>query len=262
MPEKPKSNKSRFALAALALTLLAFGGAYFTGVLSPVAKMEQEPAPEETLPPPQPAETPMPAAAQASPASLEAQQEELKQAALGLVKGWPSASGNQTLSQELEGAMPSAGLSPWMAEKVKDDVYQVNFYPKAGADGRQIVYEFEARLNDKRVSARNDFAQALLSGKMLAAAPPKPRKGLKKSKASRRQMVKIKPKALPELQELSPQPGAAAESAAPSASQPPAAAEPAPEEEAPQDAPAPKKKPRGQNNRAADADLLDDLLKP
>jgi len=253
----PRSRKKPLLLAGTALALLA-GALALKSWLAPPKK--------ESLPLPQEAETsplppPPPPAAPVAPPSPEAQAEQLKESAVSLVKSWPTALGMKTVAQVLEGeALPQGALSPWMCEKVKDEIYQVNFY-KAVPDGRgtQKTYQFEADLGEMKVLARNEAARELLLGKteVPTAAPKK--KGARQRKAAAAQA--------PALEEL----------LKPGEETPRAGREPLdellppqePEREpqgatSPESQPEPPSPPKGEAGRgkAADEKLLDELLKP
>jgi hypothetical protein len=195
----PKSKKGLliastvFILIAGGLAALQFG---LIGGGEKAAPPMEEPAPVETV-------TPAPEAVPA-----EVQLEELKQQAISLVRMWPSGDGVKTVGQRLEGDVSQSGLSPWMAEKLAEGLFQVNFYAKSVGPGGGTIHEFQVRSAEKQVSALNLAAKAVLEKELPPPPPPaKPRR------------VKVRPKAK-----------------APEAAQ--------------------------EKTPAADAGLLDDLLKP
>ncbi|MBI3554496.1 MAG: hypothetical protein HY077_18535 [Elusimicrobia bacterium] len=117
-----------------------------------------------------------------SPEELAEQQ---KKEAVELVRAWPVPGGLQTVSQVLENGAPAeGGLSPWMAEKIRDEVYQVNFYSKSARGAK--TYEFQASLSDKKVLAHNEPAAALLT--------PESEKTGRKPKSSKNKSPRIKSK--------------------------------------------------------------------
>jgi hypothetical protein len=163
------------------MVLLLLAGAIGVGVklkLIPVNKimrmlpigMKKHGAEQAPLPPPPPPEsipkTPSP----------EELAEQAKKEAIDLVRNWPIEGGLKTVGQVLESESPQAGgLPPWMAEKIQDDMYQVNFYAKSPAGTK--TYEFEASMGDKKVLAHNEPAAGLLT----PSKPKKKGKGGKKA---------------------------------------------------------------------------------
>lgn len=249
---KPGPGKAKKIMAAGAAAAIALSAAaYFMGLFAPQKK--EAPVIEEPL------------AEEAAPVSEASQEEERKAAALNLVKMFPSASGRGTLDEELQGAaLEASGPSPWMAEKISEGVYQVNFYsPKKNA-AAAVTYEFEVRLAENKVAPHNEAATHLMAG-TKPAPPPAPAPAVKK-----RKRVKVRPK--PAAAEE-----ASAESLFPDETPARAKAEAEPgddfidyslgagSEPAEREAPAKTKKqepPSEKPGAVSDAELLDDLLKP
>jgi hypothetical protein len=166
-PAKTKSKKG-LVMALVCFALIAGGGLAFQAGLIPGLKRparRANPAAATPVPPPV-------AAAAAAP-SAEAQAEELKHQAIDLVKNWPSSDKTTLVSQRLEPAAAD-GSNPalsWMAEKLGEGSFQVNFYGGKSANGKQSVYMFQANLADKTVAPYNDdaAAKAILFGEAPAA---------------------------------------------------------------------------------------------
>lgn len=160
---------------------------------SPAAESEETAAPAAQLPPPEAAEIP----------SAEAQMEQMKQQAIELVRSWPSGDGMKTVGQRLEEEAHASGLSPWMAEKLAEGIFQVNFYAQSAGSTGGTIHEFQARLAEKQVGALNLAAKAILEKEPAPpAAAPKPRK------------VRVRPKPKPleaEAQKAAPKPASDAE---------------------------------------------------
>lgn len=241
----PAKSKKGLVMAAAALAVLGGGG--FAAMQMGLLGGKTAPAVEESpLPAPAPAPAPEPVAA-------ETQVEEQKQQAIGLARMWPSGDGAMTVGQRLETEAAAPGLSPWMAERLADGLFQVNFYAKSAGPGGQTIYEFQVRPAQKQVSALNRAAKALLESAPPAAPAPKPRK------------VKVRPKAAEESQ-----PSNALDSPLGlSSGEPPARREPAPESEpepepeaeTPKPAPRRAAKPARKAQPKSD-ESLDELLVP
>lgn len=158
-----KSGAGKLVLVLFMLAAVGGGAAFKLGLLG------GKPAPvSEPLPPPM-AEAP-------KVPSPEEQAETLKQQAVELVRTWPA--GASTLGAMLETpSVQAGGLSPWQADRVKDGLYQVNFYSPKSSGGTGQTYEFEADLALRRVTARNEAAVAALNGgkKTSVASKRKPR---------------------------------------------------------------------------------------
>jgi len=175
-PAPPQPRQAGPALALAGFALVAGGAlAYRTGLI-PALKTRAKTA--------APADTTLPPAKPAPPAlSPEAQLEELKRRAIELVQSWSISDQTVSVGQSLAAAAPhSEGLSLWLAEKLKDDAFQVNFYGGKPAAGKQVVYEFKASLPDKAVTPLNAAAKALLLGKPAARRARK-KAGVKPKKA-------------------------------------------------------------------------------
>jgi len=181
VPAPPQPRKAGPVLALVGFALVAGGVLAFRAGLIPALKTPAKPAApaDTTLPPPS-----APPAKPAPPApSPEAQLEELKRRAIELVQSWPTSDKTVSVGQSLAAAAPhSEGLSPWLAEKLKDDAFQVNFYGAKPAAGKQVVYEFQASLPDKAVTPLNAAAKALLLGEPAARRSRK-KVGVKPKKA-------------------------------------------------------------------------------
>ena len=205
---KPKDKKKLIlfgigGLAALGIGLYIMGGSASKKKSEPPATVAVAPVPEPVpvpvaapvaVQPPAAPPTPSPAGTPAAPttnspaptATPDPQEGQLKSAALDLVKLQPIPNGTATVGEQLESAYPSSGgLPAWMVEKIKGDSYQVNFYAPKTPNTRQITYEFEARLSDKKVLALNEAAAAVLAGTPRVSAV---------SKRKRRIRVRSKPK--------------------------------------------------------------------
>lgn len=103
----------------------------------------------------------------ATPAPLPPEQEKtFKDSAIKLVQNWPISVGGETISQALGATdIPSGDLSPWSAEKIKDNLYQVDYQTPPAMNGEQKSYEFQADLSLQKVVGQNQAALDLLSGK-------------------------------------------------------------------------------------------------
>jgi len=183
-PSQPKSGKGGMVVALLVLGLgaagfLAFNAGVIPGFMPP-GKTPASSVPQATAAAPEEAavalttpSTTLPAQTTTASAEItpqapspEAQLEELKRQAIDIVQAWPTSDKAFVVGQRLESKSPSeGGLSPWMAEKLTDDVFQVNFYAPKSAAGKQTVFEFEAHLADKNVVPLNAAAKALLIGR-------------------------------------------------------------------------------------------------
>ncbi|MBI5629362.1 MAG: hypothetical protein HY921_00580 [Elusimicrobia bacterium] len=257
-----KKGGAKAALAAVSVVTLLAGGFLL------VNKRPKKSAEPQTLP--EGLQTlgkeidasPMPPAtldaAGVHPPAPQAQQPEAdvdqqKQAAVEVVKTWPLPDASKTVGETLEAAAPAGGnLSPWLAEKIKEDIFQVNFYATSGEGGGNRPYAFEVHLGDKKVFAQNAAAQEILSGKVSApkvlkaspfqAATPARRRTARE--APRRRLTKKEDakKSLDEL--LLPGAPGKADFEEPSQAQPPK--------------PATEKKAAG----GGEDELLDEVLKP
>lgn len=169
--EPPKGKALMIAAGIAAVALLGAGGYVYMGKGKPPAPKDP-PIPMDQAPLPPPATPELP-----SPEQLEAV---AKAGAIQMLKDWPAGAGGG-VGAALEGALPPAGgLSPWMAEKIRDGSYQVNFYPaKTAQNPSPRPLEFEVDLLGKTVKGKNAAAAELLS-------PPKPAPAKKK--------VAVKPK--------------------------------------------------------------------
>lgn len=193
----------------------------------------------------------------------------LSQEAIHLVKETKTPSG-KTLAEMLEGLAPATGgLSPWMAEKITDDLYQVNFYAVQAPQQPPEVYEFEAKLSAKSVVARNQAAKSLMEPAPTPAAaprsaPPSAQRtpasrrtppGATQSKAqSRRSKLSIRPKA---------RDNGSIEAKNGTESLDDLLLPGIPKNPGSEKRPAPGENPEGKGkDPAADAELLDNLLKP
>ena len=185
--ETPKKNLKPLILVGVAVIAVVAFGALKLGLLggkkraAPDAMPSAPMADRTPLPtPPAPVETPK----QLTPEELAEQQ---KHDAIDLVKGWPLPDGGSVGAKLETGAPQPSGAPPWMADKGKTGIFQVNFYAPKTADAAAQTYEFEVSLADKKVAAHNATAAALLSGRPAVAQG-------KKSGKSRTAKPKIKPK--------------------------------------------------------------------
>ncbi|MDD5629869.1 MAG: hypothetical protein PHU21_12440, partial [Elusimicrobia bacterium] len=188
-----------------------------------------------------------------------AELDKLKSQAIDLVKNWPSSDKTTLVGQRLE-ASAAPGANPalaWMAEKLGEAAFQVNFYGSDPATGKQAVYMFQANLADKTVAPYNNDAAAKV---LLFGEPP----------AAKDQKVRVKPKPSASGLPVAGAPEAGAPKPVPDASA--GTPEPAPAGDeaaaaAPKPAPAARRAPRrraGEAQKPAkpadDAQLLDQLL--
>lgn len=169
-PAAPPKGKGKLVLVAVAAAALLGGGAYvFLGkpAKAPEEKVPAVPMDQTPLPPPPPPEPAGP-----TPEQLE---EQVKAGAVDFLRQWPAGAGG-TVASALEGPMPpQGGLSPWMAEKIRDGVYQVNFYPsKSEKNPNPRPIEFEVDLGAKTLKGKNAAAVELLALPKPAAPKKKP----------------------------------------------------------------------------------------
>ena len=155
-PARPKVRIKEVVLVALGAGFVAAGVlAFRAGLIPGHRRTPQSPAPAAA-----PAQ--MPAPPQLSP---EAKMEEFKGQAVALVRFWPIDGQGDSVGQHLESSYPPNGnLSPWMAEKLGDDSFQVNFYGAKSAAGKPVAYEFQVNLDAKSVIPINAAAKALVHG--------------------------------------------------------------------------------------------------
>jgi hypothetical protein len=185
-PPAPAKSKKPLALVGVAVVAVAALGAVKLGLVggkkaAPV-EMPAAPAADRTPLPPPAVEVPK------TPTPEELAEQE-KQAAIGMVKMQPLPNGTMVGPALESGAPAAGGLSPWMADKGKDGKYQVNFYSPKTDNNPAVTYEFDVSLADRKVSAHNKNAQALLAGKPLQADKPR-----KVAKSAKPKMPRIKPK--------------------------------------------------------------------
>ena len=190
-PEKRKAVLISAVVGAVLFVGLVLwglsGGSKPKPSLVPEKQAQEAGASASNVPAAAPPQTPIPAAnaPAAAPAQpvAEAQAEQLKQAAIDLVKGAPGPDGTKTLGQILEAAAPQKGnLSPWLADKIKDDRYQVNYYAAASSSPsaeKSVAYEFKAQLGTRQIEPANDAAKVLMSPPPPAAMAPR---GVSKSR--------------------------------------------------------------------------------
>ncbi|OGR82165.1 MAG: hypothetical protein A3J74_07220 [Elusimicrobia bacterium RIFCSPHIGHO2_02_FULL_57_9] len=188
----------------------------------------------------------------------EDKDEDLKQSAIELVKNFASADKAKSIAQVLEKDLSkSDGINPWVADKAAEDIFKVNFY-SPNSDGQSQPFEFEANMANKKVTPVNEAARVVMQGKQRL---PKP--SLSKQAKQSRKLVKKKAKIRPKkatatvaLERQAPKEKDVDEMLLPGFTQKPAELAPAAEESKTEEAPAPQPK------KGADADLLDNLLKP
>ncbi len=265
-PKKSKKGSWLFILVVLGGALFAL--AYVLGLIPGLELSKPKSAARpQALPSSQSAlGLPMPKpASPALPASLPPEQEKaFKDSAIEMVQNWPITSSGKTISQAL-GASPSplGDLSPWSAEKIKDNLYQVNYQTPPTMNGMQKSYEFQADLSLHQVVGQNQLALDLLSGKSqfhpvkkkLARKPLKKRFFIKKKIArSKKKIISKKPKLKEKKTDIMPgipSPGSAV--GAPAQNGAPIAAP------APQPTAQPQAAPSAQQSQDQE---LDQLLKP
>ncbi len=175
---QPKSGKKGLVLALVGFGLVAGGALAFQAGLIPGRQRPPRRAnPTATIP-----LTPPPAITPPAP-SPEAQLEEFKHQAIDLVKNWPSSDKVTLIGQRLEASV-DPGKNPalsWMAEKLGEGTFQVNFYGGKSPAGKQTIYMFQANLGEKTVTPYDNDATAKA---LLFGEPP----------AARRRKVRVKPK--------------------------------------------------------------------
>ena len=230
-PAKSGKRKSK-ALLWIGLVLVASGVLFaFEEGLIPLG---QNKTPVSVAPPAAPA----PAVSESAAA-----EDGFKKQAVSMVQNW-ALPGGKTVGAVLGNKAPASGnLNPWMAEKVSDGVYQVNFYGSQIQNGPIQNYQFEARLDDHEIIGLNKLAQNLLAPPpvkhhrkaRVRARRKKPVVRIRPMKEAGKKAKKISVKGLPGLE------------GAPSQPQP----------KNPQDQGAAQSK-----GQAQDAQLLDNLLKP
>jgi len=161
-PARPKAKIKGVVLLALGVGFVAAGGLayrYRTKLFPVRGGASQAAVPAQMSAPPQ--------------LSPEAQMEELKGQAVALVRSWAINGQGDSVGQRLESSYPPNGnLSPWMAEKLGDDSFQVNFYGAKSAAGKPEAYEFQVNLDAKSVIPINAAAKALVHGS-VAGGPEK-----------------------------------------------------------------------------------------
>lgn len=161
--EPAKKGRGKLVLIVIVLAMVAAAGALKMGVLGGGKKRSSAPVGDQTpLPPPS-----MPVEATKAP-SPEEILEEQKKLAIEAVKAWPTADG-ATIGARLESASASqGGLSPWMADQIKDGLMQVNFYTPKTATTSAETYEFEVSLTDNKVLPHNQTAADILKNPAVA----------------------------------------------------------------------------------------------
>jgi hypothetical protein len=171
--EAPAKAQKKPKKGAWFLILIVAGGALFAlayvlGLIPGLELAKPKPAaqrlPLVSSPPslPMPKQSPI-----AAPAPLPPEQETaFKDSAIQMVQNWPLSSGGKTVSQALRATNgPLGDLSPWSAEKIKDNLYQVNYQTSPSMNGTRKYYEFQADLSLHKVVGQNQAAVNLLSGK-------------------------------------------------------------------------------------------------
>lgn len=280
---KPKSESKKFLFIFLGLTVTVAVSAYMMGLLpigplprGKIADSSKIPGALTPLTPPaSPANPPQPSGAPAAPAAQrpEDHEEDLKQSAIEQVKKHASAEKMKTIAEVLEKDLSQAdGINPWIGDKVKENVYKVNFY-SPNPDGQSQPFEFEADLADKKVTPINEAARIVMEGKKAPAGKARKPARLKpqlqkvkqvKTAPAAKKKTKIRPKKkVPAAAVLSTPKGKAVDEMLlpgfkreePPA-QTPNPSEVKSAEAKPEETPAPKPK------KAADAELLDNLLTP
>ncbi len=201
---------------------------------------------------PTPVVPPTPAAPVVS--QQAAAEDGFKKQAIAMVQNRKLPNG-KTIGEVLGTMAPTSGnLSPWMADKASDGVYQVNFYGSKAQNGPIMNYQFEARLDDQpdqQVIGLNALAQNLLT-------PPSPTRS-----AKRHYLRKVKPRMRKPVIHIRPM--RKAEKNIPIKSLPGLGEPPQkPQVENPQQQGAAQSKGQAPSSKgqAQDAQLLDNLLKP
>ncbi len=198
-PKKSKKGSWLFILIVLGGALFAL--AYVLGLIPGLELSKPKPAaPPQALSSSQSAlGLPMPKPAPpAAPVSLPPEQEKaFKDSAIEMVQNWPIPSSGKTVSQALGvPRSPLGDLSPWSAEKIKDNLYQVNYQTPPAMNGMQKSYEFQADLSLHQVVGQNQLALDLLSGKSQFQPAQKKRvkKPLKKRSLIKKKVYRAKKK--------------------------------------------------------------------
>lgn len=197
-PKKSKKGAWLFILIVLGGALFAL--AYVLGLIPGLELSKPKPAVRSQTPSSQPAlGLPMPnTAPPGAPASLPPEQEKaFKDSAIEMVQNWPIPLSGKTISQALGASKsPLGDLSPWSAEKIKDNLYQVNYQTPPTMNGMQKSYEFQADLSLHQVVGQNQLALDLLSGKSQFHSTQKKRakKSLKKRPLIKKKISRAKKK--------------------------------------------------------------------
>jgi uncharacterized protein YoxC len=198
-PKKSKKGSWLFILIVLGGALFAL--AYVLGLIPGLEFSKPKPAaPSRPLSSSRSAlglsmPKPAPPAAQSS---LPPEQEKaFKDSAIEMVQNWPIPSSGKTISQALGvPRSPLGDLSPWSAEKIKDNLYQVNYQTPPAMNGMQKSYEFQADLSLHQVVGQNQLALDLLSGKsqFQPAQKKRAKKPLKKRSLIKKKVYRAKKK--------------------------------------------------------------------
>ena len=183
-PARPKARIKSVVLVALGSGFVAAGVIAFYAGLIPIPGHRR--TPQSRAPVSDTSPTPAP-----PPPSPEAQMEELKGQAVALVRSWPIEGQGDIVGHRLESSYPKNGnLSPWMAEKLGDDSFQVNFYGAKSSAGKPEAYEFQVNLGANSVTPINAAAKALVHGS-AAGGPEKKVRVKPKNEASAGQVENV-----------------------------------------------------------------------
>lgn len=203
-PQNPKKTKKR---AWLFIVLIAGGAlaalAYVLGLIPGLGVGKPKPvvSVQRLSPPSAPSFSP-PAQNQGAGSQIlpQGQEEAFKNSAIRLVQNWPVGKTGQNISEALGASVVSQGnLSPWAAEKIRDNLYQVTYYAAPSGPGAEKSYEFEADMGLQKVVGQNQAAVALLSAKSnpppaaKKAAPKRPRVLNRKPRLKKKRVIKKRP---------------------------------------------------------------------
>ncbi|MFA6003613.1 MAG: hypothetical protein WC881_06045 [Elusimicrobiota bacterium] len=198
---KPKPKKAALVAALVGGAVLVMGLlAFWSGFLGTSDKSEVSEPAAAAAPDPNGAAPSADIVPQAPDPNLQA--EELKRQAIELVQTWPAGDGLESVGLRLESAHPTAHGASWLAEKLGDDLFQVNFYGASPGSDKQTVYEFQASPVQKTVTPINDAAKLAASGRPMAAK----KKSRTRSQRAAAAASEAAPPALPIMPQTEPQP--------------------------------------------------------
>jgi hypothetical protein len=189
-----KTKKRVWLLIVIVVGVSLTALAYVLGLIPGLGETKPEPAVASHLSPPiAPSLSVSPQPRQPALNALSQNQEEtFKNSAIRLVQNWPVGQTGKNVVQALGVPVVSSGsLSPWMAEKIKDNLYQVNFYALPSEHGVEKSYEFQADLALQKVVGQNQAAVSLLA---MEASSPAVKKVSKKRVSSANKPAQSKKK--------------------------------------------------------------------